>query len=251
MIPTRPRPVTPSKKVKGEGKRGKKHLRRGEKNLFSEPGTNPKKFKRAPLWHTASKYLKSSLTPSNVPTNTEKHIPEAQQRPWKQQLYAIVHRLKAIDWGSGWSFSHTFHMENLRSPSTPQAKWQHHWSKRTDLQLDVSCHGPTCRMGVHWLWKTWLQHATTMAITTRSWDITPTIMAIYHELVNVGSHMTEGYIYIYIYIQINPELDDLWVRPVPFKHRTSWNLPSNWRHIVKHGNSWTLMANFTPATTHT
>ena len=24
MIPTRPRPVTPSKKVKGEGKRGKK-----------------------------------------------------------------------------------------------------------------------------------------------------------------------------------------------------------------------------------
>jgi hypothetical protein len=40
---------------------------------------------------------------------------------------------------------------------------------------------------------------------------------IYHELVNVGSGAYDRRIYIYI----NPEMDDLWVRPVPFKHRTS------------------------------
>jgi hypothetical protein len=35
MIPTRPRPVTPSKKVKGEGKRGKKTPTAGKKKTSS------------------------------------------------------------------------------------------------------------------------------------------------------------------------------------------------------------------------
>ena len=170
---------TPSKKVKGEGKRGKKTPTAGKKKTSSASQAltqrNSKEHHCDTLFPNTSRVLWHLQTSQQIP---KKHIPEAQQRPWKQQLYAIVHLLKAIDWGSGWSFSHTFHMENLRSPSTPQAKWQHHWSKRTDLQL-VPCHSPTCRMGVHWPWKTWLQHATTMAITTRSWDITPTIIGLY------------------------------------------------------------------------
>lgn len=57
-------------------------------------------------------------------------------------------------------------------------------------------------------------------------DITPKIMAY---IPWVGKCWIRC---IWQKLDINPEVDDLWVRPVPFKHRTSWNPPSNWRHIA-------------------